>query len=114
MEKSIKIPYNPSINLEIVANALYRRFPQYEQSAPQWSIQGNYIRVKKSFYVHATVFVKHKPKKGLTVIGVNGFYAPLAQLLGGPILHYLLRGTFISDVARAVEEEFAYSQQRYN
>ena len=105
MEKEIKLNYNPDITLEVVSDILRRKFPEYEQSWQKVSVQGPFIRLKKSMFVHACVFVKQKPKKGKTVIGINGHMSTLAIVCFGFIFHYLLRGSFLSDVANAISEE---------
>ena len=105
MEKEVKIPLNPSVTLQSVSDILSLRFPECEVSKPQWSIQGNYIRLKKSMFVHAAVFVKQKEKEGITIIGINGMMSTMGSMLFGFIFHYLLRGSFLSDVADAIEEE---------
>lgn len=56
-------------------------------------------------FVHAVVFVKQKEKEGITVIGINGTMSTMGIMLFGFIFHYLLRGSFLSDVADAIEEE---------
>lgn len=105
MEKEVKLGYNPEITLDVVSDILGRRFPEYEQSRQSWSVQGAFIRLKKSMFVHACIFVKHNQKKNRTVIGINGHMSILAIVCFGFILHYLLRGNFLSEVESAIEEE---------
>ncbi len=105
MEKEVKIPPNPSVTLQTVSDILSRRFPEYEVTKPQWSVQGNYIRLKKSMFVHAAIFIKQKETNGITIIGINGMMSTMGIICFGFIFHYLLRGSFLSEVADVIEEE---------
>lgn len=108
MEKEIKLKYNPNITVEVISDILRRKYPEYEQSWQKVSIQGPFIRLKKSMFVHACIFVKQKPKKGITLIGINGNMSPLAILCFGFIFHYILRGSFLTDVQNAISEEIQF------
>lgn len=106
MDKKIEIGYNPEITIERIQKVLCMHFPEYNQSLQRWGVNAPFIRLKKSFFVHAVVFIKQKPKKQKTIIGINGNMAPVAFVLFGFILHYVLRGSFIDDVKQALEQEF--------
>lgn len=105
MDIEIKIPHTPSVSLKTVWEILTRRFPEYDIKGPKYSLQGQYIVLKKSIFVEAAVFVKHKERKGQTIIGINGMMSTTGLIFFGLVFHYILRGSFLSDVAKAIEEE---------
>ena len=72
MDKKIEIGYNPEITIERIQKVLCMHFPEYNQSLQTWGVNAPFIRLKKSFFVHAVVFIKQKPKKQKTIIGING------------------------------------------
>lgn len=100
MANMIELGYNPEITIEHVQTILKRRFPEYAQSKSM-----GIVCLKKSFFVHARIQVKHRPKKHKTCIWIDGHMAPLAVVLFGFILHYILRGSFLDDVKDALEQE---------
>ena len=105
MDKKIELGYNSNITIERVQKILSMHFPECNQSLQTWGVNAPFIRLKKSFFVHAIVFIKQKPKKQKTIIGINGNMAPMAFALFGFIWHYGLRGSFIDDVKEAREQE---------
>ena len=105
MDKKIELGYNPEITIERVQKILSIHFPECNQSLQTWGVNAPFMRLKKSIFVHAIVFIKHKPKKQKTIIGINGGMAPMSIVLFGTILHYVLRGSFIDDVKEALEQE---------
>lgn len=113
MEKELKLKYNPNITLEVISDILRRRYPEYEQSWQRISIQGPFLRLKKSMFVHACIFVKQKPQKGITMIGINGHMSTLAIICFGFIFHYVLRGSFLTDVLNSIDEELSSNSSTY-
>lgn len=105
MDKKIELGYNPEIQIEKIQKILKTHFPEYEQSVQTWGVNAPFVRLKKSFFVHAIVFIKHREKKQKTIIGINGNMAPFAAVCFGFILHYVLRGNFLNDVKDAFEQE---------
>lgn len=105
MDKKIILNFNPNIKIENLSEILKRRFPEYEQSVQTWGLNAPFIRLKKSMFVHAIVFIKHKEKKKQTIIGINGNMAPMAIYLFGFIFHYILRGDFLNNVEDAINQE---------
>lgn len=105
MDKKIELGYTPDLNIEKIQKILGTHFPELEQSVQTWGVNAPFITLKKSFFVHAIVFVKQKPKKQKTVIGINGNMAPLAAACFGFILHYILRGNFLNEVRDALEQD---------
>lgn len=105
MDKKIELGYNPEITIDRVKKVLSMHFPEYSQSTQTWGVNAPFIRLKKSFFVYAIVFVKHNPKKQKTIVGINGNMNPLAVVLFGFILHYVLRGSFLDDVKDVLERE---------
>lgn len=104
MEKEVKIPLNPSVTIQSVSDILLYHFPECEVSNPQGSVQGDYILLKKSMFVHVAVFVKQEEQEGITVVGINGTMSTVGIMIFGFIFHYMLRGSLIVDVADAIEE----------
>lgn len=105
MEKEVKLKYDPNITLEVISDILRRKYPEYEQSWQKVSLAGPFLRLKKSMFVHACIFVKQKPKKDITLIGINGNMSVLAIICFGFIFHYVLRGSFLTDVMNSICEE---------
>lgn len=109
MDIEIKIPHTPSVNITTVWEILTRRFPECDIKGPKHSLkrslQGQYIVLKKSIFVEAFVLVQHKEQKGETIIGINGMMSTTGLIFFGLVFHYILRGSFLSDVANAIEEE---------
>lgn len=105
MDKKIELGYNPDIKIERIQKILEIHFPEYELSVQTWGINAPFIRLKKSFFVHALIFIKHSPQKQKTVIGINGNMSPFAVVMFGVILHYILRGSFLDDVKDILEQE---------
>ena len=100
MSKKIELEYNPNITIERVYQVLKNHFPECDQS-----FEGSFTRLKKSFFVHAIVSVKHAPKKQKTIIRIKGGMSFLAFYLFGFILHYMFRGRFLDEVKDALEPE---------
>ena len=109
MEKEIILDYMPELTLDRISDILKKRFPEYEQSKQCWCVQGPFLRLKKSLFVHACVFVKQQSQEKRTMIGINGNMSPWAVYCFGIVFHYLLRGSFLADVEKVLIEEFSES-----
>lgn len=105
MEKKIVLGYNPNLKIKEIQSILITHFPEYGLSVQTWGFNAPFVRLKKSFFVHAVVFIKQQPKKKRTIVGINGNMAPLAVYCFGLILHYILRGNFLNEVKDALEQE---------
>lgn len=105
MDKKIELGYNPEITIKRIQKILSMHFPECKQSLQTWGVNAPFIRLKKSFFVHVFVFIKQKPKRQKTVVGLNGGMAPMAIVLFGFILHYILRGNFLDEVGEILERE---------
>lgn len=109
MDQKIEVAYDEKITLEKVKEILVQAFPEYKMSQQNWGMNAPFVRLKKSIFVHAIVFVKQKPKKNITRIGINGGMAPIAVALFGYVLHGILRGDFLVRVEEAIRKGLLYN-----
>lgn len=112
MDRTIELGYNPDVTIKHIQKVLSLHFPECDQSLQTWGVNAPFIRLKKSFFVHAIVFIKQNPKKQKTIIGINGNMAPMAVYLFGFLLHYLLRGSFLDEVKAALVLAFSVTDLR--
>lgn len=104
--QKIELGYNPNINLEMIQEILRTHFPEYAQKAQKtWKANTSFVTLKKSFFVHALVYVTQDHMKQKTTIAVDGYMEPVALVLFGFILHHVLKGSFIDDVREVLERE---------
>lgn len=108
MEIEINIPYNPSVTLKKVQEVLDYSFPECRLSMESKNDK-TFLRLKKSPFVHACIFVWNDLKQGCTIIGIDGDTSKIVSFLFGISIHYIFRGSFLLDVKRALQDEFLHT-----
>lgn len=107
MDKKMTLDYNPTISIGNIAEILTKRFPEYKQKKQTWGVNAPFIILEKSFFVRAIIFIKQRPKKHQTIIGINGGMSPIAFVLFGFFFHCLFRGNFLNEVYSSIQEELS-------
>ncbi len=105
MEIELKLPYNPSVSLDSIYNILGNSFPECE-NLREHSKSGEFLRLKKTHFVQACIFVSHDSDNGYTLIGIDGSMSGFARYLFGSVFHYIFRGSFLIEIKHVLEESF--------
>lgn len=106
---SIELSYTPTITAEYIQQLLSIHFPECETIAPRkaWKANTTFTVLEKSFFVHALVYVVQDPKKQKTTISVQGYMHPMAFVLFGYIVHFILRGRFLDEIIDVLKQELS-------
>jgi hypothetical protein len=108
MDKKIEVPYNEKITIESIKEILTQSFPEYRIAQQNWGMNSPFLRLKKNFFVQATVFVKQKQNKNITKICINGSMSPVATICFGYLFYFVFVGDFMVKVETAIREGLLY------
>lgn len=103
MEIELKLPYSPSISLDSISNILDNGFPECK-IVKERNKTGEFIRLKKTFFVHACIYISHNIEKEYTLVGIDGSMSNCAYYLFGSVFHYIYRGSFLIEIKHILED----------
>lgn len=103
MEIELKLPYTPQVSLDTISKILEKGYPECKLVRER-NTTGEFLRLKKTPFVHACVFISHDLESGYTLIGIDGSMSPFAYYLFGFVFHYIYRGSFLVDIKHVLEE----------
>ena len=103
MEIDLKLPYSPSVSLDSITNILDNEFPECK-TVRERNKTGEFIRLKKTFFVHACIYISHDIEKEYTIVGIDGNMSNYAYYLFGSVFHYIYRGSFLIEIKQVLED----------
>lgn len=103
MEIELKLPYNPSVSLDSISNILASGFPECE-IVREHNITGDFLRLKKTYFVHACIYISHDKEKEYTLIGIDGSMSNSAYYFFGLVFHYIYRSSFLIEIKQMLED----------
>lgn len=103
MEIELKIPYSTTVSLDSITNILENGFPECK-TVRERNKTDEYIRLEKSLFVHACIYVSHDLEEGYTIIGIDGSMSNYAFYLFGFVFHYIFRGSFLIEIKQLLED----------